>query len=251
MNPLERVLDVESRLGAGAITVQQAASELFSGPKHWHTPWWKARRRERLGVACATCDTTKPPLVLQHTWQPRSWRQALREAGPLNWEGWKERHPLPKVDRPAVPLTERQVCPTCGSVSIYFRKRAENWACSVGMSGPQEERHPDHIFKEPSIALRMDTLGIRKRNRIATSKYDALSNARYQAWLGSAEYRENQINALRLRMQDTKRYLSFADTKTLCRRCAAREDHRHIIRNQRREAHRQLQISFAEFDLQE
>jgi hypothetical protein len=249
MNPLERILGVESRLNVGAITVVQAGAELFSGPKHWHTPWWKAQRRERLGVECATCASASPPLVLQHTWQPRSWREALREAGPLNWEGWKERHPLPKVDRPAVPATERPVCPTCGSVRVYFRKKAKDWACSVGMSGAPHQRHPDHTFPEPSTALRTDTLGIRKRNRVATSKYEALSHSRWQAWLSSPEYRQNPLNALRLRIEDTKRYLSFADTKTLCRRCAAREDRRHILKNQRRAAQRKLEIAFAEFDL--
>ena len=248
MNPLERILDVESRVNAGALTVDQAAAELSSGPKYWHTPWWKAQRRERLGVSCATCGTASPPLVLQHTWHPRSWREALQEAGPLNWQGWRERHPLPKVERPTVPPTERPVCPTCGSVRVYYRKKAKDWACSVGMSGAPHERHSDHTFPKPATALRTDTLGIRKRNRVATGKYEALSRARWQAWLNSPEYRENQLNALRLRIEDFKRYLSFVDTKTLCRRCAAREDHRHILRNQRRAAQRTMEIARAEFD---
>jgi hypothetical protein len=116
------------------------------------------------------------------------------------------------------------------------------------MSGPLLEPHTDHTFKEPSTALRKDTRGIWKRNRVTTGKYQALSNARWQAWLSSPECRENQLNAIRLRIEDTKRYLSFSDTKTLCRPCAAREDHRHILRNQRREAQRRLAIAFAELD---
>lgn len=116
------------------------------------------------------------------------------------------------------------------------------------MSGQPHERHPDHTFGEPAIALRKDTLGIRKRNRVAAGKYQALSDARWQGWLHSPEYKQNQLNALRLRIEDAKRYLSFADTKTLCRPCAARENHHHILRNQRREAQRRLTIAFAELD---
>lgn len=175
----------------------------------------------------------------------------LRDAGSLDWYGWKERHPLPYVDRPEVPLAQRQVCPVCGTVNIYFRKKANDWACKLGMSGKPEERHTEHIFAEPAVGLRKDTLGIRKRNRVATGKYEALSGDRWQAWRSSPECKENQLNALRLRIEDTRRYLSFVDTKTLCRPCAAREDHRHILRNQRREAQRQLKIAFAELDLLE
>lgn len=250
MNPLERLHDIETRLNVGAISVDQACAELFTpAPKPWHTPWWKAQRRERLGVACAACGAAGPPLVLQHTWQPRSWREALRQAGPLNWEGWKDRHPLPKVDRPAVPLTDRQVCPTCGSVRIYFRKKAKDWACSIGMSGAQHERHSDFTFPEPSIGPRTDTLAIRKRNRVAASKYETLSHARWQAWLQSPESAENRLMALRLYMDDSGRYLSFSDTKTLCGPCAAREDHDHIRRSERAAASwKEANPDFSEFD---
>lgn len=228
MNPLERLHAVESRLNAGAISVDQACAELFTGPKPWHTAWWREQRKTLLASACATCGGTQPPLVIQHTWQPISWKQALRQVGPPNWEWWKERHPTPKIERPPHPMANRPVCPVCGSIRVYFRKRAKNWACGAGQSGAPHERHENFAFLEPKIELRPDNVGRRRQNAAVQLEYEKLSASRWQAWLQSPEAAENRLAALRLCMAESKRYLSFTDTKTLCRRCAASEDHRHI-----------------------
>jgi hypothetical protein len=249
MNPLERLLDIELRLKSGAISVDQAYKELSAGPKHWHTPWWKTQRKKMLGASCSTCGSAGPPLVLQHRWQPVSWKEALRQVGPPNWEWWKERYPLAEVDRPQVPFIDRQVCPICGSVRLYFRKKAKDWVCEAGQNGAPHERHPDFRFPEPVVALRPDTMGIRRRNQVATREYERLSNIRWNAWLLSPEHAENQLKAFRLRIEESKRYLSFTDTTTLCRRCAVREDHRYVLRTQRYAAERKQRKIWAEFDI--
>ena len=222
MNPLDRLLDIESRLNAGTISVDQACAELFTtGPKPWHTPWWKAQRRERIASACATCGSANP-LVLQHTWQPVSWREALRQVGPPNWDWWKERHPLPNLNNPTRPLANRPVCPQCGSIRVRPRKRTNDWVCQAGQGGAQHERHADFTFPEPRIELRPDTMAIRRQKRAITLEYGRLSGARWDAWLQSPEGAENRLKALRLCIEDSKRYLSFSDTKTLCRSCRPR-----------------------------
>jgi len=91
-------------------------------------------------------------------------------------------------------------------------------------------------------------MGIRRRNQVASGEYEKHRAARWNAWLQSPERAENQIKALRLRVEESKRYLSFADSKTLCRRCAGREDHRHIRRTQRHTAEREQAKLWAEFD---
>ena len=233
MNPLPRLLDVESRLNEGTISVDQACEELFTGPKPWHTAWWKAQRSERIGSECATCKSADPPLVLQHTWQPVSWREALRQVGPPNWDWWKERHPLPQVDGPEQPLIDRPVCPQCGSIRVRPRKRTTDWVCHAGQCGAPHERHADYTFPEPKIELRPDTKAVRRQKRAITLTYQELSRARWQAWRQSPEGVENRLEALRLCIEDSKRYLSFRDTKTLCRSCAGREDYHHIVRSER------------------
>ena len=232
MNPLERLLNIESRLNAASISVDQACAELFTGPKPWHTAWWKAQRSERIGSECVTCGSGNPPLVLQHTWQPVSWRDALRQVGPPNWDSWKERHPLPHVDGPERPLIDRPVCPQCGSIRVRPRRRTNDWVCHAGQCGRPHERHADYTFPEPKIELRPDLEAIRQQKHAISLEYQELSRARWQAWLQSPESAENCLKALRLCIEDSKRYLSFLDTKTLCRTCAGREDYHHIRRSE-------------------
>lgn len=233
MNPLERLLSVESRLDEGTISVDQACAELFTGPKPWHTSWWKAQRAERLASACATCGSAEPPLVLQHTWQPVSWRDALDQVGPPNWEWWKERFPLPAWARPEESLIERPVCPVCGSIRVRTRVRTKDWVCQAGQNGTPEQRHDGWAFPEPKIELRPDKKAYKNRKDVALQQRRAMYDARWQAWRQSPECAENRLKALRRCIEESKRYLSLRDTKTLCKSCAGREDYLHIRQTER------------------
>jgi hypothetical protein len=84
-----------------------------------------------------------------------------------------------------------------------------------------------------------------------TSEYEELSKARWHAWLQSPDAAENRLKALRLCIEESKRYLSLSDTKTLCRPCAAREDHRHLLRSEHDAAERKQAKLWEEFDLLE
>jgi hypothetical protein len=233
VNPLERLHSIESRLRDGAISVDEACTELFTGPKPWQTAWWKTQRAMRIGSECSTCGTAEPPLVLQHTWQPISWKDALRQVGPPNWDWWKEHHPLPQLDRPKQQLIERPVCPRCRSIRVRPRKRTNDWTCQAGQCGAPHERHDDWAFSEPSFELHPDKKAMSRQKYSISAEYQALSSARWQEWLRSPEETVNRLNALRLCITESKRYLSLEDTKTLCKRCAAREDYQHIARSQR------------------
>ena len=189
MNPLDRLHDIESRLIAGTISLDQACTELFTGPKHWQTPWWKARRNEKLASACTTCGRSDPPLVLQHTWQPVRWKDALRKVGPPNWVWWKEQHPLPDLNGPFEPLTNLPVCPQCGSHRVRPRVRTKDWVCQVGQSGKPEERHAAFAFPEPRIELRPDKIAIKRHKEAVRLKYEQLSSDRWEAWLQSPRRR--------------------------------------------------------------
>jgi hypothetical protein len=240
VNPLERLLDVESRLNDGTITVDQACGEVFTQPKPWSTPWWKARRSELIGPACNTCGSAEPPLVLQHTWQPVSWKEALAVVGPPNWEWWQECHPLPKWEKPAKPLAERPVCPQCGSIRFRHRKRTNDWVCQAGQGGAPAERHADYTFAEPKIELRPDPWAWRQVRDTALHEHRQRHDARWQSWLRSPEGAENRLRALRLCIMESQRYFSFQDTKTLCRSCAGREDYHHIVQTEREATQRRF-----------
>lgn len=249
MNPLERILDIESRLNTGAIDVEQALAEMFAGPKPWHTPWWKKQRLARLELKCATCGTPDPPLVLQHTWHPMTWKDAVRTVGPPNWESWKQMHPLPKLIAAEPPPIERPTCPVCGSTTVRFRKTRNEWDCEAGLRGTIKQRHEGATFPQPKIALCPDKDLKRRVKEVVSAKYQKNSDARWQAWLQSAECKENHRLAILVSITEKKRYLSFDDTKTLCKSCAAKEDYRHIRRHERDANSKALQQMFDEIDL--
>lgn len=232
MNPLSRLLDVESRLTESSISVDQALAELTTGAKPWHTAWWKEQRAARIGSECVTCGSTTPPLVLQHTWQPAKWKEALDRVEPPNWEWWKERHPLPPIPTHECPVINRRVCPHCGSIRVSQRKKRGGWACDAGQSGAPHELHADYYSPEPKIESRPDRKKNAQMKRDTWAAHQILITNRWQAWRESAECAEHQLRALRLSIEDSKRYLSFQDTKTLCRPCAAREDYQHIARSE-------------------
>lgn len=248
MNPLERLLHIEARLDSGAISVDEACAELFTGQKPWHTAWWKANRGRLLGTECATCGSVETPLVLQHTWQPIGWRDALRAVGPPNWEWWKQQHPLPHLAKPEQPLVERPVCPECGSIRVRPRKRTADWTCQAGQCGAPHERHEKWAFPVPNYELRPDTKAISHLNRAVRGRYATMIESRWQEWLQSESSMENRRNALRLYIAESKRYLSFSDTKTLCKRCAGREDFRHIDKSEEKARQARQKQEFAEFD---
>lgn len=249
MNPLERIWDIEARLNAAAVDVQQALAELFAGPKPWTTPWWKEQRLSRLGSSCATCGTPKPPMVLQHTWQPITWKEAVASVGPPNWEWWKQVHPLPKLVAAEPPPIERPVCPVCGSTRVRFRTTRNNWDCEAGLRGTPKQIHEGATFPQPKIALCPDKDLKRSVKEVVSAKYQKNSDARWQAWLQSPECKENHRLAILLSIADSKRYLSFEDTKTICKSCAAKEDYRHIRRHERDAHNKALQQTFDEIDL--
>lgn len=115
------------------------------------------------------------------------------------------------------------------------RKKRGGWACDAGQSGAPHEQHEDYYFPEPKIESRPDSRKNAQMKRDTWAAHQILVNNRWHAWRESTEFAEHQLRALRLSIDESKRYLSFQDTKTLCRPCAAREDWQHLPRFDRPE----------------
>ncbi len=233
VNPLEKLDHIESRLESGAMSVDQACDVLFSGPKPWTTSWWKVERARLIGTECSTCRSTEPPLVLQHTWQPVSWSEALSRVGPPNWEWWKETHPLPAFDWDKEILAQRPVCPVCRSIRVRPRVRTKDWTCHAGQCGAEHERHEGWAFPEPLHEIHPDRKAIASHKHQLRVQWQTLVQQSWRDWLCSPERELNRRKAIALCIAESRRYLSFADTKTLCKRCAGREDYLHILESER------------------
>jgi len=115
---------------------------------------------------------------------------------------------------------------------VRFVKTKNHWVCDASQYGGKKWRHQATVFPEPKIEVRPDTVTLLRLKREAGPAYEERSAARWQAWLASPEYQENQRLAALLSIEETKRYLRMEDVKTLCRSCAASEDYHHILRSE-------------------
>lgn len=57
------------------ITATEAGGAIYSSTtKSWQQKEWEAMRSENIKVSCEQCGSQSEPLVLQHTWHPRSYK---------------------------------------------------------------------------------------------------------------------------------------------------------------------------------
>ena len=191
-----------------------------SARKPWNTKEWKEQRKVVLGSQCQSCGTTKPPLVLQHTWHPtplyRLFYKARRKYK-SEWLAWEQSHAVDVDISSLVP--DADGCPKCGSTTIRYRKRAGTWICG---SKPAKQLKPagnscGHVFDEPVRVVSQWV--IRKMERAARQAVQ--DDFDDQFGIG----RSVTITAIEQQI----RYLSLKDTKTLCKRCAFVEDRTRMV----------------------
>jgi hypothetical protein len=81
--------------------------------------------------------------------------------------------------------------------------------------------------------MRPDRSTIAAHKRDLRSDWEAFVQRSWDDWLRSPESEINRRNAIALCIAESRRYLSFKDTKTLCKSCAGREDYHYILRSER------------------
>lgn len=236
--PAQR-LGLVKKVWTGDIEPQEAFAQVMLFPKPHATKEWKARRKTALGDCCANCGTEKGPLVIQHIHQPPTIAR-IRNAFALDAREIYERNKPSMQERIAsVVPTDRPVCPRCGSTVIKYRVKKGIWECcsrARGAGGIQHRRCFSE-FSEPDFALALTPAA---KHKIAEIKRECWDKA-------VAESREMPASLARLvyliaaLFSDV--YFSMQDTKTLCKRCAFKEDldaghiHRARIRKFRREGY--------------
>lgn len=206
--PPPALLELRDKLISDAIEWQEARKKLrqFHGNRLWGSSHWKKFRQTLLANRCDQCGSAEQPLTLQHLRQPPPFSVLLRysrnEHKRAFWFAFVESHPIPKL------TTLRRVCPHCGSLNIYYRKRlTPHWKCNSPYCGL--------IIEEPAQATMPD----RK----------ALAPLKLERWMAFRQHYQNSFkqtspevgrNAVLAAIDCTLQYLSGADTVTHCRRCA-------------------------------
>jgi ribosomal protein L37AE/L43A len=196
---------IKQALLRGDITSQEAF-ELITKPgvKPWETKEWEEMRAARLGPACTQCGSTQSPLVLQHLWQPQGLKQLVLRFRTKYRMEYKVTHPRPVV-KALEPKGEQAVCPHCWSVSIYARKKTQDWRCA----GCKQ------FFTQPGV--------VKVLTEEQAAAYSLAEKQAYDAWnqtfldLYADQFR---TEAILISIEEHQRYISCEDTTTFCKRCA-------------------------------
>jgi len=203
-----------SKLSKGEIDWRDALKALETLPKPWHTKEWKAKRKEKLGSACENCGTTQPPLVMQHTWHPTRVEFLFkRERQPYaeQWKEWREDHPI-QVDSSHL-LPDADGCPKCESTTIRYRMRAATWICVHKPKGLT----CGHVFTTP----------VRVVSNAAVHELELAARKVVQEAFDDQYGIGKRVATIAL--QHHLQYISLANTKTLCKRCAFVEDRTDMV----------------------
>ncbi len=199
-------LKVEQELLSDTITWREALDKLehIRKKKSWHSPEWKLERDNIIKGSCEQCDSSKPPMVLQHFTHPQTFGQILRQlSGRTNWLKYKQEY-----DRIIGQdlLVERKACPKCKSTNIGCMESTLTWNCykchAKGIGEP--------IIKQ--IFTREGSKEMKKRRQ----EHDVERWRSYQDIVGDKYGKQALIE----QFKQNRDYLSLEDTKTFCKKCA-------------------------------
>lgn len=222
-DPIAALTRLAAMITTGDVSVDEAWGAIRAdGRKPWQTPWWKSKRREKIGARCQVCHADTGPMILQHIWHPRGfgWHQATLRS--QRWESWKLSHQPPAALADFAPTEEAQGCPVCRSPRIRYRKATNDWVCDAGTYGGLNQRHGQSHFANPI------TIAVVPRERQAALR--AWNRANWEAFrksMDDADLGISLVATLRC-IADSIRYLSMTDTITACKRCAFLQDLNHI-----------------------
>lgn len=205
---IETIQDIRGAFSKKEITAREAASLIgeVSVKKPWHTKEWVIERNRLIEDACTQCGSQKPPLVLQHTWQPQKLSRIAQEIRQNLLPDYERQHPFPQLTPPE-PEWQREGCPRCHKFSFYWRKTTEDWRCA--------NQHCKHVFENP---VNVPILSPHQQ-----AEWYPVVEAAEEKWkLEFRETTEEQVlaEALQITFAEHDRYISLKDTTTFCKKCA-------------------------------
>ena len=212
---IEELERIETALLNDDITYEEAGEKIYStSTKPWQTAYWKKKRSEIIKDACEQCNSSNPPMVLQHTWHPASYKSNIREFYSIYLEGENAGNLQAIVGDEEVHQYLKQftdvkaACPACQKGNIRERKTMKpTFHCN----------RCHHEFEEPKMLPYHRLLGIAPTfNEVKKS----MSITRLQKHIWEAYGPEIKKRAILKGIKEHKRYMSLEDTKTFCKRCA-------------------------------
>lgn len=203
--------------------------------KSWHTKDWKKRRAEHIKDKCEICNSTEI-LTLQHLSHPKQCFDYENEVTKKYYNAIKDSNTridkykfndyiLNNYDYVPIPL-----CTNCGS--RYPNKRIRKSPQYLCTECRQEFDEPIYKSIDELITIffkNEDTTVVRDKCFVSKKwkNQHNLSSVKY--WFQRETVKNNateniEKEAFLLYLEDNIKYLSFEDTITTCRKCAANYD---------------------------
>lgn len=214
MTHTEQIIQIRDAYLSGSITFDDAVRQLTEMPCSWKTKEWAERRAQKLEDKCCVCGATDN-LQIQHTKHPRKLfdirRAYIDKMLPdisivVNNKHGKDINKIADKDK-----VERDMCPTCGVISVRFVPSQKIWKCS--------KNHEFEAPKRGAYYPKAKTTDPNKAKGGLFWKYvwDVVRN----------EYQDD-INRYSLTeyANDSIEYIAMTHVKTCCKRCAFIEDKR-------------------------
>jgi len=176
--------------------------------KPWHTKEWKEMRALRIGDKCEQCDSTDPPMLLQHLSHEEP--ESPPSKRDIVWDLMREFDQVPP--RPTV---RRPTCPECNDRSLGKRKKLKpTWRCNRCHNEFDEPRMVDTIINNRTEK----DAWVKWKNEVLFPTHDDFADAHQD----EVEQRFGTlIDEYELKRQASyDRYVSGEGTVTFCKKCA-------------------------------
>ncbi|MEO7990068.1 MAG: hypothetical protein ABI663_11030 [Chryseolinea sp.] len=234
------LIELRNKLVNGEIQLELAKTQFWDnfeeGQRSWHTKDWKERRSKFIKDKCEICSS-KDILTIQHRSHPRKFSEYKTEitreyakeyinSNPLIEKSEFTNYILKNYDYLPVPL-----CPNCKSKNPSERvRKTPKYRCA-----DCKHEFDEAVYKSANELISIffeneEAYEIRDKCFVSRDKWrnkHSLSNVRY--WLQRDRARNNDAEAIEKEaflqyLNDNIKYLSFEDTITACRKCAASFD---------------------------
>lgn len=212
---LEELERIEAALINDEITYEEAGEKIYStSTKPWQTAYWKKKRSEIIKDACEQCNSSKPPMVLQHTWHPSTYKERTREYYTACFEEAQAKDFQITIEDEEIYLYLNQfteikpACPACEMRSFRERKTMKpTFHCN----------RCHHEFEEPIMVPYHSLLGVAPHFEQVKA---SMRSKRMREHIWETHGPEIKKRAILKGIEEHKRYMSLEDTRTFCKRCA-------------------------------
>lgn len=233
----KELTDLRDKFSTGEIGLERA-KEIYWGvfkkeKRSWHTKDWKERKDLLIKEKCEICSS-KEILTIQHLSHPQKYANYTTELARVKTKEFIavnpviEKSELTKYIQDNYTYVPVPLCPNCNARKPNARSsKIPKYLCT---KCHHQFDDPIHITAEELISMffqNEEILEVNDKCFVTNDKWQNkhnLSNIRY--WIQRDNVKKSNLEAIEkeaflMYLNDNVKYLSFEDTITACKKCAA------------------------------